>query len=87
MELLRSVLAVAEDHGATPAQVALAWLAAQGEDVVPIPGTKRRRFLEQNAGALGVRLSREEVERLGRLAPVGARYPDMAWVAGDTPPA
>jgi aryl-alcohol dehydrogenase-like predicted oxidoreductase len=55
---------------------------AQGEDIVPIPGTKRRRYLEENAGACAVRLTSEELERIERIAPkgsaVGMRYPEAA---------
>jgi aryl-alcohol dehydrogenase-like predicted oxidoreductase len=66
-------IAVARD--ATSAQVALAWLLAQGDDVVPIPGTKRQRYLEENAGALSVELSPAEIASLDALAPAsGARY-------------
>jgi len=72
-------LAVAKD--ATPAQVALAWVHAQGEDVVPIPGTKRRRYLEENLGALNVELT---VDDLARLADAGTargdRYADMSFI-------
>ena len=64
----------------TPAQVALAWLLAQGEDVVPIPGTKRRTYLEQNCAAVNVKLSKEEIESLSRAFPLnvtaGTRYPE-----------
>ena len=56
----------------TPSQLALAWVLAQGEDIVPIPGTKRRGYLEENVGALDVTLTRGELERLDRAAPKGA---------------
>jgi aryl-alcohol dehydrogenase-like predicted oxidoreductase len=59
---------VAETHGALPAQVALAWVHAQGGDVVPIPGTKRVEYLEQNVGALDVELTEDELARLDKLA-------------------
>ena len=66
---------VAAKHGATPAQVALAWVLAQGEHVVPIPGTKRLRYLEENVAAASVSLSPADLEELDALpAPVGARY-------------
>ena len=65
---------------ATPAQVALAWVLAQGDDIVPIPGTKRRKYLEENAGAVDIGLSRDEVDRLSAAFPpdvtAGTRYPE-----------
>ncbi len=61
------VAAIAIEVGATPAQVALAWLLAQGDDIVPIPGTRRVARIEENAAADGVRLSPEQIERLDRL--------------------
>ena len=68
--------------GLGPAQLALAWLLAQGEDVAPIPGTKKRSRLEENLGALDVTLTADDRARLDELAPVGAtagdRYPDMS---------
>lgn len=79
------VRAIAAAHGATPGQVALAWLAAQGDDVVPIPGTKRRRYLEQNVAALDVVLSDEDLSRLGALTAVGDRYAQADWTNLDTP--
>jgi aryl-alcohol dehydrogenase-like predicted oxidoreductase len=70
--LVREIETMAAAKGCTAAQLAIAWVMAQGEDIVPIPGTKRRRYLEQNIGALEVRLSREELERLDRILPPGA---------------
>ncbi|MDX6280477.1 MAG: hypothetical protein QOH03_1548 [Kribbellaceae bacterium] len=87
LALVEQVRAVAARHQATPGQVALAWLLAQGNDIAPIPGTKRRTYLEENAGALAVALSPEDVASLSKLTPVGTRYPDMDWVAGETPAA
>jgi len=79
-ELLRPLEAIATSRKATPAQVALAWLLAQGDDVVPIPGTKRRRYLEENCGALEVKLSADEVNKLSQAFPpdvtAGTRYPE-----------
>jgi aryl-alcohol dehydrogenase-like predicted oxidoreductase len=73
--LVERVKDVAVRLGATPAQVALAWVLAQGESVVPIPGTKKLRYLEDNAGAADVRLSAQDLADLDALpAPVGARY-------------
>jgi aryl-alcohol dehydrogenase-like predicted oxidoreductase len=72
---------IAKVVAATPAQVALAWIYAQGDDLVPIPGTKRRKYLEENVGALGVELSAEQLAELAALgAPAGDRYPDMSPV-------
>jgi aryl-alcohol dehydrogenase-like predicted oxidoreductase len=65
--------------------VALAWVQAQGDDVVPIPGTKRRTYLEQNVAAVGLELPADAVARLEALAPTGDRYADMAFVLRDTP--
>ena len=72
LELVAAVEALAREKGCTPSQLALAWVLAQGEDIVPIPGTKRRRYLEENVAALDVMLSREELERLDYAAPRGA---------------
>jgi aryl-alcohol dehydrogenase-like predicted oxidoreductase len=70
--LVREIEAMAAEKGCTAAQLAIAWVLAQGEDVVPIPGTKRRNYLEQNIGALDVRLTQEELERIDRILPPGA---------------
>ncbi len=78
--LLEPLERVAAAKGCTPAQVALAWVLAQGADIVPIPGTKRRRFLEQNCAAAELVLSAQEIELLSRSFPLdvaaGKRYPD-----------
>jgi aryl-alcohol dehydrogenase-like predicted oxidoreductase len=75
LALVGRVRGVAERVGATPAQVALAWLLAQGSNVVPIPGTKRRSRVEENAGAASVKLSASDLAELDALpAAVGARY-------------
>lgn len=78
--LLEPLEAIAAAHGAKPAQVALAWLLAQGEDIVPIPGTKRRTYLEENLAAADLKLSGAEVERLKQAFPLGVtagtRYPE-----------
>ena len=76
LKLVERVEAVAKAKGATPAQVALAWVLAKGEDVVPIPGTKRLHYLEENVGADKLELSKEDVAELGDFATVGARYPE-----------
>jgi aryl-alcohol dehydrogenase-like predicted oxidoreductase len=70
--LAAKVRELAEDKGITPAQLALAWVLAQGDDVVPIPGTKRRSYLEQNAAALDVELSEEDIARIEAEVPQGA---------------
>jgi aryl-alcohol dehydrogenase-like predicted oxidoreductase len=80
-----TVREIADAHGATPGQVALAWLLGQGEDVVPIPGTKRVKYLEENVGALDVALTAQDRERLDALRPAGERHPDMTFVERDTP--
>ena len=85
LELVAVVREIATARDATPGQVALAWLLAQGQDVVPIPGTKRVRYLEENVGALGVTLSADDMTRLDDLLPEGDRYPDMTWVERNTP--
>jgi len=80
MELVEKIRALAAKKGCTPAQLALAWVLAQGGDIVPIPGTKRRRYLEENVAALDVRLTREELAEIDNLLPRGAaagsRYPE-----------
>ncbi|HEY5696490.1 MAG TPA: aldo/keto reductase [Acidimicrobiales bacterium] len=86
LALVDVVKEVAAAHGCTPGQVALAWLNAQGDDVVPIPGTKRRSYLEDNVGALAVTLTADDLERLGALEPAGDRAVDMTFVNRDTPP-
>ncbi len=81
MKLVDEVKEVAEEVGATPAQVALAWLVAQGDDIAPIPGTKRVERVEENAGADLVELTDEQLQRLSDLpAPAGDRYPDMSSI-------
>jgi aryl-alcohol dehydrogenase-like predicted oxidoreductase len=72
LELLAEVNALARDKGCTPSQLALAWVLAQGADIVPIPGTKHRKYLEENAAGLGVRLNAAELARIDRALPRGA---------------
>jgi aryl-alcohol dehydrogenase-like predicted oxidoreductase len=72
LELVDRVREIAEEKGVTPGQLALAWLLHQGEDIVPIPGTKRRKYLEENAGAVQVELTDEDLARIDEVAPVGA---------------
>jgi aryl-alcohol dehydrogenase-like predicted oxidoreductase len=82
LELARRVAEIAAEKGCTAPQLALAWVLARGGDVVPIPGTKRRRYLEENLAARDVHLSAADLERLDRLFPVGAaqgeRYGEIA---------
>jgi aryl-alcohol dehydrogenase-like predicted oxidoreductase len=84
MEIVERVSAIAEEKGVTAAQLALAWLHHRGEDVVPIPGTKRRRYLEDNVAATEIELTDEDLGRLDEAAPPGVtagdRYPDMSTV-------
>jgi aryl-alcohol dehydrogenase-like predicted oxidoreductase len=84
LDLVAVVEEIAEEKGRTPGQIALAWLLSRGEDVVPIPGTKRRSYLEENAEAAEVELTAEELERLEQAFPQGAaageRYPDMSTI-------
>ena len=80
LDLVARVEAIAKEKKCTPSQLALAWLLAQGEDIIPIPGTKRRQYLEENAGALQVTLTVEDLRRIDEVAPhgaaSGARYPE-----------
>ena len=84
LELVDKVTALAHQRGVTPAQVALAWVLAQGHDVVPIPGTKRRTYLMENLDAVHLKLSNDELRALDEAAPRGAtagdRYADMSTV-------
>ncbi len=79
LDLVDRVKAIAARKGCTPSQLALAWLLAQGPDIVPIPGTKRRRYLEENVAAIDVELMPEDLERIDEVAPkgvaTGSRYP------------
>jgi aryl-alcohol dehydrogenase-like predicted oxidoreductase len=72
LDLVREVEAMARARGCTPAQLALAWVLARGDDVVPIPGTKRRRYLDENLAALELKLSPEDLARIDRVIPPGA---------------
>jgi aryl-alcohol dehydrogenase-like predicted oxidoreductase len=86
LALVTEIEAIAADKRCTPAQLALAWVLAQGDDIVPIPGTKRRTYLEDNLGALDVVLTEEDLQRIDTVLPPGAamgtRYaaPQMAAV-------
>jgi aryl-alcohol dehydrogenase-like predicted oxidoreductase len=72
MELVERIKVLAAKKGCSPAQLAIAWVLAQGDDIVPIPGTKRRRYLEENIGALDVHLAPEELAEIDALLPAGA---------------
>jgi len=80
LDLVKRVEQIAAEKGCTPSQLALAWVLAQGQDIVPIPGTKRRKYLEDNLGALNVRLTPEDIRRIEEVFPSGAaageRYPE-----------
>src|SRR5690606_22342439 len=84
LEVVERVRQLASEKGCTAAQLALAWVLARGEDIVPIPGTRRRANLEENVAATGVKLTPADLERLEAAAPRhaahGARYPDMSSV-------
>ncbi len=80
LDLVKRVQQLAKEKGCTPSQLALAWVLAQGKDIVPIPGTKRRTYLEDNVGALHVRLTAEDLRRIDEVFPfgvaAGSRYPE-----------
>jgi aryl-alcohol dehydrogenase-like predicted oxidoreductase len=79
--IVETIGQIAAEAGATPAQVALRWLLAQGDDIVPIPGTRRIERAEENAGADAVDLSAGQLDRLSALEPpVGDRYADMTTI-------
>jgi aryl-alcohol dehydrogenase-like predicted oxidoreductase len=85
LDLVERIREMATQKGCTPSQFALAWLLAQGEDIVPIPGTKRRHYLEENVGALGITLTESDLAQIAEVAPhgvaAGARYPERAMHA------
>jgi aryl-alcohol dehydrogenase-like predicted oxidoreductase len=80
LRLLDEVNAIAKEKGCAPSQLALAWVLAQGDDIVPIPGTKHVKYLEENAKAVELRLTPQELARIDRALPPGAasgtRYPE-----------
>jgi aryl-alcohol dehydrogenase-like predicted oxidoreductase len=76
LELVRHIQRLATEKGCTPSQLALAWVMAQGDDMVPIPGTKRREFLEENIGAINVTLTPQDLARIDEVAPKGAAAGD-----------
>ncbi len=85
VQLVQMVQSLASAKGCTPSQLALAWVLAQGEDVVPIPGTKRMKYLEENLGAIEVRLTGEDLKEISAALPPGVvsgeRYPEQAMKA------
>jgi aryl-alcohol dehydrogenase-like predicted oxidoreductase len=82
LRLVDRIKEIANEQNCTPGQLALAWVLSQGDDIVPIPGTKRRRYLEENVEATELTLSQEDLTRIDEVAPVGAaagdRYADMS---------
>ncbi|CAN5595395.1 aldo/keto reductase [soil metagenome] len=84
LDLVDEVRTIADNKGVTPAQLALAWLLAQGDDVVPIPGTKRQRRVEENAGAAHLELTDADLAQIEEVSPAGAaagdRTSDLSWV-------
>jgi aryl-alcohol dehydrogenase-like predicted oxidoreductase len=84
LDLVERVRAIAEEKGCAPGQLALAWVMRRGEDIVPIPGTKQVRYLEENVAALDVELTDDDLARLDEVAPAGAaagdRYADMSSI-------
>jgi aryl-alcohol dehydrogenase-like predicted oxidoreductase len=84
LQLVERVKEIAGEKGVTPGQLAIAWLLAQGDDIVPIPGTKRRAYLEENVAAVDITLNQAELDRINEVAPknvaAGDRYPDMSSV-------
>ncbi|GAC1461010.1 MAG: aldo/keto reductase [Chamaesiphon sp.] len=84
LELVQQVEEMAASKGVKPGQLALAWVLAQGEDIVPIPGTKRRTYLEENIAAAEITLTQSELDKIAEMLPPGVaagdRYPDMSTV-------
>jgi aryl-alcohol dehydrogenase-like predicted oxidoreductase len=80
LDLLRRVEELAKEKRCQPAQLALAWVLAQGDDIIPIPGTKRRKYLEENVGAIEVKFTAQDLQRINEVFPVnsaaGNRYPE-----------
>jgi aryl-alcohol dehydrogenase-like predicted oxidoreductase len=87
LDLVAKIEALAAAKGCTPGQLALAWVLAQGDDLVPIPGTKRSHYLDENLGALDVQFTPDELRQLDAILPIGSargsRYPDRAMKAID----
>ena len=85
LDLVRQVEEIAKEKHCRPSQLALAWVLAQGKDILPIPGTKRRKYIEENVGALEVQLTKEDLQRINDVFPTGAaagpRYPEQMMKA------
>jgi aryl-alcohol dehydrogenase-like predicted oxidoreductase len=85
LDLVRKIEQIAQRKNCTPSQLALAWVLAQGEDIIAIPGTKRMKYLEENAGAVDVKLSEQDLSEIDQVLPRGAtageRYPEFAMKA------
>jgi aryl-alcohol dehydrogenase-like predicted oxidoreductase len=85
LEIVHRLEALARRKGCKPAQLALAWVLAQGEDIVPIPGTKRRSYLEENVAAFQIELTTQDLAELNEIASrgatAGARYPEWSMAA------
>ncbi|MDQ3088931.1 MAG: aldo/keto reductase, partial [Acidobacteriota bacterium] len=81
LELVKKVEEIAKEKECSTSQLALAWVLAQGDDIVPIPGTKRRKYIESNAQAVNIKLSAEDLQRIDEVFPkdaaVGLRYPEQ----------
>ncbi len=80
LKLVERVREIAAGHDAAPGQIALAWVLARGDDIVPIPGTKRRTYLQQNVEAVEIELSADDMRALEDLSVAGDRYPDMSGI-------
>jgi aryl-alcohol dehydrogenase-like predicted oxidoreductase len=84
LEVVTRVIQLAAEKGITPSQLALAWVLSRGDDIVPIPGTKRRKYLQENVAAVQVKLSEADLSRIEEVAPKGFakgdRYPDMSAI-------
>jgi len=78
LEAVKVLEQIAKEKGRTPSQLALAWVLAQGDDIVPIPGTKRRKYLQENVQAIDIQLTAKDIERMDSIARdiVGGRYPE-----------
>ncbi|MDB5078261.1 MAG: aldo/keto reductase [Chloroflexi bacterium] len=83
LDLVKQVEGLAQEKGVTPSQIALAWLLAQGDDIIPIPGTKKRKYLDENMASLDINLSQDDLNRLEEIfkpgVGAGQRYPDQAF--------
>ena len=84
LEVVEQVKSIAAEKGVTPGQLALAWVLARGDDIVPIPGTKRRKYLDENTAAIKIKLTAADLDRIEKVAPkgfaAGDRYPDMSAI-------